>query len=241
MSSALCFDHVTVSWGQEAVLQEFSLTLEGPGVCCLLGPSGCGKTTLLRLAAGLLTPAQGQVRGLEGARVSVMFQEDRLLPGYSARRNVEAVLPPGQAARATTLLEQLGLGGELDKRPGELSGGMSRRVALARALAYDGDILLLDEPMIGLDPANREQALALVARHLAERPRLCLWITHDAREMAALARQAVLLQGPPLTVVGRHVWDAPAQPRGEQAREALLGQLDAGYTARLAEQNAVGS
>lgn len=236
MSHSLCLERVAAALGGQPILEDFSLKLEGPGVVSLLGPSGCGKTTLLRLAAGLLRPTQGRLTGMEGARVSVMFQDNRLLPWYSARRNVEAVLPQEGQERAAHLLRELGLGEEMEKVPAELSGGMCRRVALARALAYDGDLLLLDEPMNGLDMSTREQALNVVARHLAQRPRLCLWITHDPREMAALARETILLSGPPLEIVGRHVWGAASEPRSLDAREALVAQLDEGYTAQLGEE-----
>ena len=116
------------------------------------GRNGRGKTTILRLLAGLEQPDSGSLEGLEEKSAAVVFQENRLLPWLSVRDNVAAPLRGSDAARrADAALEAVGLGGEGDKRPSQLSGGMKRRAAIARALAAKADFLLLDEPFTGLN------------------------------------------------------------------------------------------
>ncbi len=128
---------------------------------CVTGPSGVGKTTLLRLLAGLEKPSAGTITGVP-ARVAVLFQEDRLLSWCSARQNVAAVLPPTRGGEADEWLRQVELGEQMDSLPDKLSGGQKRRVALARALAFGGGLLILDEPFKGLDPALTERMAALI-------------------------------------------------------------------------------
>lgn len=147
MRTELC--DVAFSFGGKRVFTKLNLTVEGP-VTVVEGPSGEGKTTLLRLLAGLLKPESGSITGAP-VKPSVMFQENRLLPWFTARENVAAVTAsPREADRWLELVE---LSEEAGTRPGELSGGQQRRVALARALAYPSDALLLDEPLKGLDEA----------------------------------------------------------------------------------------
>ena len=150
----------------------------------LMGPSGCGKTTLLRLAAGLLSPDSGAVT-VSSERIAYAFQEPRLLPWLTAAENVAAVLPGSPAAmnEAMRWLDNLGLASAADKFPRELSGGMAQRVNLARALAYDGDILLLDEPTKGLDEALQDSVLALLGEYTAGKT--VLLATHDGKEAQA--------------------------------------------------------
>jgi ABC-type nitrate/sulfonate/bicarbonate transport system ATPase subunit len=137
------------------VFANFSLELPDSGVTALAGASGCGKTTLLRLLAGLEKPDSGEICGQPAPQdIAFMFQENRLLPGLTAVKQVQLVLPPGENALAW--LEKVGLGDDADRLPGELSGGMQRRVALARALAFSEKkkLLLLDEPFVGIDPVR---------------------------------------------------------------------------------------
>lgn len=141
--------NITVRFGDRTVLDNFMLTIEGPGLTFLSGPSGVGKTTLLRVLAGLLTPETGTVT-LPGRPV-LLFQEDRLFPRRTVREQVEAVLPKARRGEAGRWLELAELTDEAGKLPGELSGGMARRTALARALAVEGEVLLLDEPFAGVD------------------------------------------------------------------------------------------
>ncbi|MCL1974942.1 MAG: ATP-binding cassette domain-containing protein, partial [Firmicutes bacterium] len=163
----------------------------------LSGPSGCGKTSLLLLLAGLLRPQAGKIQGLENKRLSMLFQEDRLLPWLSAAENVALVLPANQAKEALFWLELVELAQEKEQLPGELSGGMRRRVALARALAYNGDILLLDEPTNGLDNDLTHRILERIEELYAER--LIITVSHD---ISLLFSQTSLikLSGPPLAV-----------------------------------------
>ncbi|MCB0912533.1 MAG: ATP-binding cassette domain-containing protein [Propionibacteriaceae bacterium] len=179
------------------VLADFSLDLPETGTVCLLGPSGCGKTTLLRLLAGLAVPGSGRITGLAGRRVAVVFQEDRLLPWETAWQNAVARPDPGQRERARDWLLRLGLGDSLHTRPGELSGGMKRRVAMARALAAQADLLLLDEPFTGLDEPAWRLAAGLVA-DAAGADRLTVLVTHVPEQAAALGATVVRLDGPPL-------------------------------------------
>jgi NitT/TauT family transport system ATP-binding protein len=180
------------------VLEGFSLELPDRGVVCLVGPSGCGKTTLLRLAAGLESPHAGRISGFQGRRAAMVFQEDRLLPWETTRQN--ATTTPS-SDRATEWLVALGLGDSLDRRPGELSGGMARRVAIARALAAPHDLLLLDEPFSGLDEDTWRGA---VQRILAtEEGGLTLLVTHVLDQALAMGATVVRLQGLPLRVVGQ--------------------------------------
>ena len=155
-------------YGGKSIFDGFTRDL-GP-VTCITGPSGCGKTTLLRLIAGFEKPDSGTIAGVP-ERVSVLFQEDRLLPWHSARRNVEAVLAPDNSGAAAEWLQKTELGDFLDSSPNSLSGGQRRRVALARALAYAGEtpageapgaLLILDEPFKGLDPALTGRMTALI-------------------------------------------------------------------------------
>lgn len=151
--------NLTVRFGERTALNDFMLTIPAAGLTYLAGPSGVGKTTLLRVLAGLLIPETGTVT-LPGRPV-MLFQEDRLFPGVPALAQVEAVLPRARRGEAPELLDLVELTGARDKRPGELSGGMARRLALGRALAVEGEVLLLDEPFAGVD---LETALRILDR-----------------------------------------------------------------------------
>ncbi|MGM9521239.1 MAG: ATP-binding cassette domain-containing protein [Oscillospiraceae bacterium] len=145
------FKCIDFSYGDVPVFSGFSLPVEG-AVNVIEGASGCGKTTLLKLAAGLLTPSAGKIEGMP-KRPAVMFQENRLLPWFNLRENVEAVLPRERRSEVAKWLELVELSELSEKLPGETSGGQQRRTALARALGFGGDILILDEPLKGLDKA----------------------------------------------------------------------------------------
>ena len=191
-----------VSFGYRAgspVLEDFSLVLPETGVVCLLGPSGCGKTTLLRVLAGLEVPSSGRVTGLEARRVAVVFQEDRLLPWETAWQNAVTGQDAGARERAREWLTRLGLGDSLHRFPRELSGGMRRRVAIARAMAAEHGLLLLDEPFAGLDEPAWTDAAGQVAQAGADR--LAVLVTHLPEQAAAMGARVVRMAGPPLAVL----------------------------------------
>lgn len=180
---SITLSHVFFAYGEKTVLQDVSLTLPSTGVSCLFGPSGCGKTTLFRLLLGLEIPLGGTISGRPGSAAAV-FQENRLLPWLSALDNVALPLNRNRAAAAAALravrLEEC----DFARRPAELSGGMQRRVALARALAFGGDWLLLDEPFTGLDAQTRAVIAARIVRYAETRP--VVLITHQKEEIDLL-------------------------------------------------------
>ena len=188
-------DQITVRFGEKTVLQDFSLRLPEQGILCLSGPSGCGKTTLARVLCFLQKPDAGAVRGIEPGQAGVLFQEDRLLPWLSVQKNLELVMPP---ERAQSMLRDMELTREAQALPGTLSGGMRRRVALARALGYEARLLILDEPFKGLDAALKERLYPRIRETAARRP--VLLISHEAEEIRALADVVLRLSGPPLRI-----------------------------------------
>ena len=157
-------DNVTKKYGEQTVLDRFSLTLKKGSKTVITGESGIGKTTALRLLAGLEKPDGGEY--ICDERIAVMFQEPRLLPWKTALENVRAPLSKDQFSLADKYLSAVGLEDAKSKFPRELSGGMAQRVALARFLAFaesDGStLLLLDEPFSGLDDENARKMLALI-------------------------------------------------------------------------------
>ena len=186
---AVVIENLTKSYGDKLALDPFSCVLEPGEIVCLLGQSGCGKTTLLRLLLGLETPTGGTVAGLPD-RISAVFQEDRLCPAFSAVTN--AALPLGrQVPRAdvAALLRELGLGEALYKPVRELSGGMQRRVAIARSLLAPADLFLMDEPFKGLDEETRRQVMDTVLART--RGKTLLVVTHDPEEAAYLGGRIV--------------------------------------------------
>lgn len=166
--------HITAGYPGKIIFRDLSLSLPDAGAVALMSPSGMGKTTLLRLIGGLLKPIQGEIKGLDGKKISFLFQEDRLLPWASAEKNV-ALADSDKDARHW--LNQMEIE-DPSLSPRELSGGMQRRVALARAMAYGGDILILDEPFKGLDEALRER----IAGRIRDQFPLTLLSIHDPKE-----------------------------------------------------------
>jgi NitT/TauT family transport system ATP-binding protein len=207
---------------------------------CVVGPSGCGKSTLLNVVGGLDCEVCGRVRlaGADAAYdIGFMFQEPRLMPWLTVLDNVLLVTGPSQDARrrACELLTAMGLGDVLDAFPGRLSGGMQRRVALARAFVIEPKLLLMDEPFVSLDvpTANRLRAMLV---ELWQRSRATvLFVTHDLREALALADRVCFLSAAP----GRVVLERPvtlARPRlpDDAAVQALQAELLAQHPELLA-------
>ena len=190
--------HVTLRYGDKLVLEDLTFTLPETGVVSLLGPSGCGKTTLARVLAGLAEPDAGTLEGLKLGDTAFVFQEDRLLPWLTARENVAAVLPKARRAEADKFLAAVELSEAADLLPRALSGGMQRRVALARGLAYGGKLLILDEPFKGLDQALCQRLYPLILQAAADKP--VLLITHQPDEAQTLGR-VLRLEGPPLRIL----------------------------------------
>ncbi|MBO5340758.1 MAG: ATP-binding cassette domain-containing protein [Oscillospiraceae bacterium] len=189
-------EHVSLSFGDKAVLADFSLTLPAHGVTVLCGPSGCGKTTLLRLLAGLERPDSGSISGIAPHRAAVLFQEDRLFPHRTVAQQLTDVMPRqrrGEVARWLALAE---LTGEENALPRQLSGGMCRRLALVRTLALGGDVYLLDEPFAGIDPARRQRLMTALKQLDAP----VILVSHE-QEVANLADHVIRLDGPPLSLL----------------------------------------
>ena len=187
--------NLTVSFGDKPVLDRFSLDLPDRGITVLSGPSGCGKTTLLRVLAGLQPLQDGSVTGLEG-RPAVLFQENRLLPWRTVRQQITDVLPPARREEAGRWLALAELEGEQTHYPDQLSGGMQRRLALARALALGGPLYLLDEPFTGSDPARCLRLMEAI-RNLGTPT---LLVSHE-ENVARLADRVLSFDGPPLTLL----------------------------------------
>lgn len=175
----IVLENVTKRYGEKTVIEHLSLVVQDGKMTCLFGPSGSGKTTLLRLIGGLEKPDEGRMT-VPHAKISIVFQEDRLLPWFSALDNA-ALGADKQTAK--TLLERLGMGDALSKKPAALSGGMKRRVALSRALAYGGDLLLLDEPFKGLDDELTRTAVAIIKEQW--QGKTIVLVTHDRAQSAA--------------------------------------------------------
>lgn len=189
-------EHISFAYSGQPVLFDFNMELPTHGIVALSGPSGCGKTTFLHLMAGLILPDSGLVKGIDRHRIGVVFQEDRLLPWLTAAENLNLIFK-NQALTAEWLLN-VQLSEQANYYPSELSGGMKRRIALARALAFDCDLLLLDEPFQGLDQDLKVRMYERVREAALTKP--VLMVTHDTQELAELADQIYQASGPPMSV-----------------------------------------
>lgn len=186
-------------------VQEVSLDVRPGEFLAIIGPSGCGKSTLLKAVAGLVPLAGGEVQfgADQEPRVGFVFQTDALLPWRTAAGNIELAFQlAGDTAgsirkQAKQLLAEVGLAESADKFPSQLSGGMRKRVTLARALAYDPSIFLMDEPFSALDAQTRIQVGNFFLRILEDSGQTVIFVTHDIEEAVALAdRVAVMSRGP---------------------------------------------
>ncbi len=162
--------NLTVRFNNKTVFNRFSTELPDSGCVVIRGESGVGKTTLLRVLAGTLHPNEGSVFGLAGRKISVAFQEPRLLPWKTSLENVAMV---SNVQRATLYLNKLSMQRERTEKAENLSGGQQQRVSLSRAFAFGTDVVLLDEPFNGLDEQNR-----LKAATLFKEAKLCIAILH---------------------------------------------------------------
>lgn len=192
MNGDIVLERVSKTYEGKTVLQDVSLCFEEGKVTAIMGPSGQGKTTLLKILLGL-EDCEGTVSGMEGRRPAVVFQESRLLPWLSLKQNLELVCGPGKDREIAEALSLMELTDAADKKPSELSGGMQRRAALARAIAYGGDILVLDEPFTGLDEDLKERIAGKLSRQWRESGQTVLFVTHDSTESKAYADTIVKL------------------------------------------------
>lgn len=189
---------LNVSFGDKMVLDRFELELPDTGIIVLSGPSGCGKTTLLRVLAGLLPPTDGCIEGVVPSDAVILFQENRLLPWRTAREQITDLLPRSRRKEAEAWLALVELEEEADTYPDQLSGGMQRRLALARALALGGPgtWYLLDEPFAGVD---RERAVRILHRIRCLNVPVLL-ISHEDYVLSC-ADSVIRMDGPPLRVI----------------------------------------
>ena len=170
-------------FGKKILFNKFNLTVDESGIVAIKGESGCGKTTLMRIIAGLDKRYSGKIEYGNIKKISYVFQEPRLLPSCTALENVSLPLGNTEEAKetATLWLTKFGLEGDLNTYPDELSGGMKMRVALARAFAYDGDILLLDEAFNGIDADRTKVIMDMVIEYAKTKP--CIVITHNQEHL----------------------------------------------------------
>jgi len=258
--------NVSYSYGDHQVLRDISLTAESGDFVCLLGPSGCGKSTLLRLLAGLARPTSGSIT-LAGNEISgpgldrgVVFQDYSLFPWMTAGQNIFLALEqafPGKRKGeyrqiASDYLEMVGLGEAYAKLPGQMSGGMRQRAAIARAFAINAPVLLMDEPFGALDAITRARLQDLLLQLWQQkdgRAKTVFFVTHDVEEAILLATRIVVLGLNPGTIKGVFEVELP-RPRIRQElyqdesfqelrnrlvsvlHENILFELDGGQTVR---------
>ena len=253
--AAIAFEHVSKYFSSNdnsrlEVLRDISFRVPCGQIVAILGPSGAGKSTLLNLASGLIAPDQGRVlvmghdtrSDMDWGCVGYMFQDDRLLPWRSALNNVGLALETGampgaeRRRRAQAALDLVGLGDFADAYPHQLSGGMRSRVALARSLVGEPDLLLMDEPFSRLDAQTRSTMHRELLRIHALREMSILFVTHDVEEAVVLADSIVMLSPRPGRL-RQQIDVALPQPRiGTAGAVALTAELRASLEADTTQE-----
>lgn len=195
----LTLNNISKSYDGLPVLSDLSLTVSLGEIVVLIGPSGCGKTTLLNLISGLVKPDAGTLEGT-GAKLSYMFQSARLLPWRTVKENICLVRDTPDPAAVQTLISAVGLEGFENYYPSQLSGGMARRCALARAFYFGGAYFLMDEPFQGLDYGIRmEMVNMLLSIWRLQKPGV-LFVTHEIDEALTVATRIAVLSHRPTTI-----------------------------------------
>lgn len=216
LSVAIAGKTFTAAQGQRVqVVRDLMFDVRQGEFVCLFGPSGCGKTTTLRILLGLDSDFEGSftLPGGEDARRAAVFQEPDLLPWRTVLDNITLALPKDERGKPLApLLAELGLNDHAGHFPGELSLGLARRVALARAFAVEPSILFLDEPFASLDEPTAERLRQLLLALWRKRPTTVLMVTHNLREALQLAQRIVVLSPSPATVRGVfHIEGVPGE------------------------------
>lgn len=209
--------NLTFAHGDKVIFKDFSIYIPEGEITCILGSSGVGKTTLLQMIAGIKKPQFGEIIK-NSNQVSYIFQEPRLLPWKTVIENVEFVLldkmdKGKRRVIAKEMLERVGLGDSLHRFPHELSGGMRQRVSIARAFVIKPEILLLDEPLQGLDVIKRQEIQDLLVSLWETYKPTVVYITHDVEDALAVAYQIIVFAGQPVNVLCHTFIDQPIKER----------------------------
>lgn len=207
------------------VLAPIKFALRGGEVGVLVGPSGCGKSTMLRIILGLDPEFEGKVVRPPNTRIGMVFQEPRLLPWRSVEQNVRLAAPDAGDAKLAELFKILELEAHRSHFPGELSLGLARRVALARAFAVEPDILVLDEPLASLDDALAARLRDEIATLVASRPVLTLLVTHSLDDAVRLGDRLFFLSPRPARIVAEVPITVPRAARGDAEISAIKAGL----------------
>ncbi len=182
---------ISFSYGTKKILDNFNLTVNDGQCVCLVGPSGCGKTTIVRLILGLEKQDSGTIEVPKS--ISCVFQEDRLIDSLTLKKNVTLPLKKSQYDFAEKLIVEAGLAEAENKKPSELSGGMKRRTAIIRAIAFGQDALILDEPFNGIDSIAKKKIAEIILREYIEKGKTVLLISHNHEDYELLGAQTVLI------------------------------------------------
>jgi NitT/TauT family transport system ATP-binding protein len=221
--------YTAASGGELEVLRDVAFAMARGEVAALVGPSGCGKTTMLRIIAGLDRDFDGAVRRAPGGKLGMVFQEPRLLPWRTVEENVRLIAPHADERLLAPLFEVLELGAHRSHYPGELSLGLARRAALARAFAVEPDLLLLDEPFVSLDAALAARLREELATLIDSRGVTTLLVTHDVDEAARLADRILLLSPRPAHIRA----EVPVAIARRLRREGEIAEVKADIAARF--------
>ncbi|MCX7026886.1 MAG: ABC transporter ATP-binding protein [Spirochaetes bacterium] len=219
-------ENLKLSYGSLQVLNGISAEFPKSSVSAILGPSGCGKTSFLNLIASLMPSDSGNIEGFPGSSFSYCFQEPRLLPWLSARGNILFALsglpdPELRQKRTDGFLAEAGLAAFASAYPAQLSGGMKRRLALARAFAYPSDILLLDEAFSAVDLKLRIELMDLFARLWEEERRTTIMVTHEIQDALYLADRILLFSQRPAILLESLELKTPKETRKYGAGESM--------------------
>lgn len=220
-----------------SLYRDFSLGFAEGTITCILGPSGCGKTTLLNIIGKLLAPDSGDLIGFDGKAVSYIFQDPRLLPWKTVEENIRFVLRKSlsekeQQRKVNQLISLVELNGFAGYYPSKLSGGMRQRVSIARAFAFPSDIILMDEPLKGLDIKLKLNLIRTISMVWQADKRTVIFVTHDVDEALLLGNEIVVLSQAPVKILTHEKVEAPVMNRSldsdylKELKKRLMTALD---------------